>query len=191
MVYSSLPMRVFLQTEDPQGIGQLGISPLNLFYQAVAFVILMYLLFRFAYKPLLKIIDERRRLAVEIVDANQKAKTDLNQAEERTRATLDEARRQAQDIINQAKAIQDRTVNESAEKGRQAAEQIIVQARQQINLERDQAIAQLRREFADLAVLAASRVVRQELESSPELRAKLINETLAGVGGRTQSQPQG
>lgn len=179
LAYSLMPNNTFFQAAEPTGIGQLGISGFNLLFQGIAFLILMYLLYRFAYKRLLATIDKRRELASEIVEANQKAKEDLSQTEERTRATLDEARRQAQEILAQAKAIQDRTVNESAEKARQTADQIIEQARQQINLERDQAIGQLRREFADLAVLAATRVVRQELQSSPELRNKLISETLS------------
>jgi len=178
---SILPNNLFREDVEPTGIGQLGVNVGNLVFQGLAFVLLIFLLYRFAYKPILKIIDQRRALAAEIVDANQKAKEDLSQTEERTRATMEEARRQAQDIINQAKAIQDRTVNEASEKARQQAELIIQQAQAQIALERDQAIAQLRREFADLAVLAASRVVRQELQSSPELRTKLIAETLDNV----------
>ena len=179
LAYNIVANNLFYEDSEPTGIGQLGISPINLIIQAIAFLLLMYLLYRFTYKPLLAVIDKRRALASEIVEANQKAKQDLSQAEERQKATLDEARRQAQDIINQAKAIQDRTVNEASEKARQSAEQIIEQARQQINLERDQAIAQLRREFADLAVLAATRVVKQELQSNSDLRNKLINETLS------------
>lgn len=180
LAFSLVSNHLFQQAEpEPTGIGQLGISPVNLIFQGVAFIILMILLWRFAYKPIIATLDKRRQLAAEIVEANQKAREDLSQAEDRTKATLDEARRQAQEIINQAKAIQDRTVAEASDRAREQAEQIIEQARAQINLERDQAINQLRREFADLAVLAASRVVRQELQTSPELRNKLISETLA------------
>jgi F-type H+-transporting ATPase subunit b len=176
-----LPVRAALAAEE-SGLGALGINLPNLIWQIVAFLILLFVLSRFAYGPLLKIIDERRARAQEIIDRSDQMKKEALESEARTREILNNAQREAQTIIASATARQQQIVEDTAAKQRQAEEQEIAKARQQIAAERDQAIQQLRREFADLTILAATQVVGKELQMNPKLQTQLINDVLTKQG---------
>ncbi len=163
-----------------EGIGSLGINLWNLIFQLLVFLILLFLLWRYAYRPLLKTLDERRERAAEIVESSDRIKREVAETEARQRQVLEEARREAQKIIAQAQAVADKKRQEAEGEARTAAEAIIAKARVEIGAERDQAIAQLRHEFGDLAILAAGKVLQQELGDHKELHSKLINDVLAG-----------
>lgn len=158
---------------------QLGISLYNLIFQALGFAILLFVLWRFAYKPLLRILDERRARAQEIVEKSDQIKKDLSETEARTRAELEKARTEAQAIIAEARQTRDRIVNDAREAAAAAAAAENDRARAELASERDQAIAQLRRETADLAIAVATRVIGRELSTNKELQVQLINDVLA------------
>lgn len=157
---------------------QLGISLYNLIFQAIGFAILLAVLARFAYKPLLRILDERRDRAQEIVEKSDQIKKDLSETEARTRAELDKARTEAQAIIAEARQTRDRIVGEARDAAAAAAAAENERARAELAQERDQAIAQLRRETADLAIAAATRVIGRELSTNKDLQVQLINDVL-------------
>ncbi|MEI6045045.1 MAG: F0F1 ATP synthase subunit B [Chloroflexota bacterium] len=174
-----------LAAEASGGISELGVSWSSLLWQIAGFLILLFILSKYAYKPFLKAIDERRARAQEIVDKSDQIKKEALDSEQRTREIISNAQREAQSIIATANTRQQQILEETAAKKRQVEEQEIAKARAQIAAERDQAIQQLRREFSDLAVLAASRIVRRELTTNPKLQSELINEVLGA-----QSQPK-
>jgi len=158
-------------TESSSSIpDQLGISLYNLIFQALGFAILMFILWRFAYKPLLRILDERRDRAQEIVEKSDQIKKDLSETEARTRAELDKARTEAQAIIAEARQTRDRIVGDARDAAAAAAAAENEKARAELAQERDQAIAQLRRETADLAIAAATRVIGRELSTNKDLK---------------------
>jgi F-type H+-transporting ATPase subunit b len=158
---------------------QLGISLYNLIFQAIGFAVLMFILWRFAYAPLLRVLDERRARAQEIVEKSDQIKRDLSETEARTRAELDKARTEAQAIIAEARQTRDRIVGDAREAAAAAAAAENDRARAEITAERDLAIAQLRRETADLAIAAATRVIGRELSTNKDLQLQLINDVLA------------
>lgn len=176
--FAMLPLRAAM-AEESSGIGSLGISLPNLIWQIVGFVIILFLLSRYGYKPLLRAIDERRARAQEIVDKSDQIRKEALESEQRTRAIIGDAQKEAQQIIAAATTRQQQIVEDTAARQRQVEEQEIAKARSQIASERDQAINQLRREFSDLAILAASRIVKQELSANPQLQTQLINEVLS------------
>lgn len=158
---------------------QLGISLYNLIFQAIGFAILMFVLWYFAYKPLLRILDERRDRAQEIVEKSDQIKKDLSETEARTRAELEKARTEAQGIIAEARATRDRIVGEARDAAAAAAAAENERARAELAREREQAVAQLRRETADLAIAAATRVIGRELSTNKDLQVQLINDVLS------------
>ncbi len=161
---------------------QLGISLGNLLFQALGFAILMFILYRFAYGPLLRVLDERRARAQEIVEKSDQIRRDLSETQARSAAELDKARNEAQAIITEARATKDRIVGEAREAAAAAAAAENEKARVQMQAERTTVIAQLRRETADLAIAAATRVVGRELSTNRDLQLQLINEVLATTG---------
>jgi F-type H+-transporting ATPase subunit b len=182
VAFAIIPGTNILPAEATGGINELGVSWFNLLWQTLGFLILLFILTKYAYKPLLRALDERRARAQEIVDKSDQIKKEALDSEQRTREILSNAQREAQNIIATATARQQQILEETTAKQRKAEEQEIAKAQSQIAAERDRAIQQLRREFSDLAVLAASRIVGRELTANPKLQNELINEVLGGQG---------
>jgi len=145
----------------------LGIRPFDLLFQIIAFGLLVWGLSRVAYKPLLRLLDERATKVRESLEAAERAQQDVAQAEQRSLAELQTARVQAQEIVARAREQSEHTIAQSRVAAREEAEKVKVQTR---------ARDELRHEVVDLAILAASRVVRRSLD--PEQHRQLIEETL-------------
>jgi F-type H+-transporting ATPase subunit b len=159
------------------GIGALGFNLPALIAQLINFVLLLVIFRLLLYKPLLKILDERKKRIQEGLDASDEAKRRLSQTEQEVANELEKARQEGQGLIAQAQQISARIQEEARQGARQEAEQLLTRARGEIQLERDSAIAEIRRQFAGLTITAAERVIKEELD--PEKHRRLIEEVLA------------
>ena len=158
-------------------ISALGFNLPALIAQLINFVLLLIFFRLILYKPLLKILDERKKRIQEGLDASDEAKRRLSQTEQEVAKELEKARQQGQEQIAQAQQIAARIQEEARQGARQEAEQLLARAKNEIDLQRDSAIAELRREFAGLTITAAERVIKEELD--PEKHRRLIQEVLA------------
>jgi F-type H+-transporting ATPase subunit b len=157
---------------------KLGIDLPSLLAQLVNFLILLTLLYLVAYKPILRMLDNRSQRIKESMDQAQEIKERYAQAEEEVRAQLDQARREGQAVIAQASQMGERLREEARQEARQEAETLINRARVEIQREREAAIDELRSEFADLAISAAEKVINRSLDR--EAHRQLIEEVLEG-----------
>ncbi len=155
---------------------KLGIHLPSLIVYLVNFLLLLGLLYMFAYKPILKMLDQRAARIKEGLDRSDALRQEASQAEQRIKEQLDVARREGQALLQQASQSGERLKEESRLEARREAETLVARARAEIQLEREQALGELRREFADVAILAAEKVVRQRLDK--ETHRRLIEETL-------------
>ncbi len=158
-------------------ISALGFNLPALIAQLINFVLLLIIFRLILYKPLLKILDERKKRIQEGLDASDEAKRRLSQTEQEVAKELEKARQQGQEQIAQAQQIAARIQEEARQGARQEADQLLARAKNEIDLQRDSAIAELRREFAGLTITAAERVIKEELD--PEKHRRLIQEVLA------------
>ena len=158
-------------------ISALGFNLPALIAQLINFVLLLIFFRLILYKPLLKILDERKKRIQEGLDASDEAKRRLSQTEQQVAKELEKARQQGQEQIAQAQQIAARIQEEARQGARQEADQLLARAKNEIDLQRDSAIAELRREFAGLTITAAERVIKEELD--PEKHRRLIQEVLA------------
>jgi len=165
------------------GIDALGFNLPALIAQLINFALLLIIFRLLLYKPLLKILDERKKRIQEGLDASDEAKRRLSQTEQDVAKELEKARQQGQEQIAQAQQIAARIQEEARQGARNEAEQLLARARGEIQLERDSAIAQLRREFAGLTIAAAERVIKEELD--PEKHRRLIQEVLTEAPSAT------
>lgn len=154
----------------------LGISWQGLLGQIINFGLLLVLLYFIGYKPIRKMLDERSKRIKEGIDQAELAKEAATRAEEEVQRRLDEARKDGQLILAQASEMGERLKAEAREEARREAEVLIVRARAEIGMERDEAIDRLRQEFADLAILAAEKVIKETLDK--ERHRRLIEEVL-------------
>lgn len=173
------------------GIDALGFNLPALIAQIINFALLLVIFRLFLYRPLLRILDERKQRIQEGLEASDEAKRRLSETEEEVTKELDKARQEGQGLITQAQQISARIQEEARQAARTEGEQLLERARGEIQLERDSAIADLRREFADLTITAAERVIKRSLDK--DAHRELIQEVLteapsAGAdGGRSQS----
>jgi len=172
------------------GLKALGINLPSLIAQLINFTILLIVLGWAFRRFLFPLLDERRRRIQEGLDASEEAKQRLAQAETEAGAELDKARQEGQALIGQAQQMSTRIQDEARQAARADAEALLERARSEIQLERDAAIADLRREFADLTITAAERVIRLSLDR--KAHRELIEEVLAeapqgGEGGNGQT----
>ena len=157
----------------------LGINLPVLVSQLVSFLVLFIILRFVAYKPILKMLDERSQRIKESLEQAEVAKEQSMHAQDEIKKQVQDAGRQGQEIIARANQTSDEVRKKAQELAKQDAEVLIQRARQEIKAERDEAIDVLRAEFADLTIQAASKVIGETLdkESHKELIDKVLQES--------------
>ena len=158
-------------------ITDIGINLPVLVAQTVNFVVLLTLLKLFVYKPVLNMLDQRRARIEEGLNAAQRGQESAAEAEKAAQTELENARRDGQNIVQNAQQVAQRLQEEGRAAAAQQTEAMLERARSEIALERDQAIAELRREFADLTIAAAEKIIGQSLDRGAHQR--LIEQALA------------
>ena len=158
-------------------MSQLGLNLPVLIAQLVNFFLLLVVLRVFLYRPILDLLDRRAQRVREGLEAAEQSKERAAESEQEVARQLEEARRQGQALIAQAQEGATRIQEEARNQARREGELLLERARNEIQLERDQAIAELRRQFADLTVSAAEKVINQSLDR--QAHRKLIDDVLA------------
>lgn len=159
-----------------EGLAGLGISLPNLLAQIVNSVILFGLLYLVAYKPVLRMLDERSRKIKESVKQTEDIKEQAARAEEEAKKRIEAAGQEGQGVIARAVRTGEEVRQQAQQEARGEAEALVARARVEIQRERDEAIDELRREFADLAIRAAEKVIDRSLDK--EAHRQLIEKTL-------------
>lgn len=159
----------------------LGINLGGLIAQIVNVGLLLFLLSRFAFKPIMSMLDQRAERIKDSLEAAERARQDVAASQANIQAQLDAARREGQVIIEHASRAAEQLRQETVEQAKREAEALLARAQADFTLEREKAMAELRRQFADLTMTAAERVVNQSLDATAHQR--LIQEVL-DQGGR-------
>ena len=162
-----------------EGLDKLGINGPLFIAQIINFLLLLGLLYLFAYKPILRMFDERSRRIKESMDMTESVKEQAASAEDDARKRIEEASREGQDVIARAIKTGEEIKQKAEQDAKPEAEALVAQARQDIQRERDEAIAELRKEFTDLTISAAEKIIERELdkEAHRELIDKVLEES--------------
>ena len=159
-----------------EGIQSLGISWPTLVAQIVNFVSLFGLLYLVSYKPIMRMLDERSNRVKESMEQTEYIKEQAAHAEEESKRQIEAANREGQEAIARAVRTGEEMRQQAQQEARQDAETLIGRARTEIQRERDDAVDELRKEFADLSILAAEKVIDRSLDK--EAHRQLIDKTL-------------
>jgi len=154
----------------------LGINLPALLAQIINFAILLGLLYLVAYKPIMRMLDERSRKVKESMEQTELIKQQAERAEEEVKKQIEAAGREGQEIIARAVRSGEDVRQKAQQEARQDAESLIARAQVEIQRERDEAIGELRKEFADLTILAAGKVIDRSLDK--EAHRQLIDKVL-------------
>jgi len=169
---------------------------INLFQVAIAaanFVVFLVLIWTFAFKPVSKMLDDRKaRIEQGLADAEQ-ARRDRENAEQGRIAALQEARREANDILARSQKLADESRERDLAATRDELERIRVRASADLEAEKLRAIADLRAEVADLALRAAGRVVGETMTDDRQRRLveEFLAETVAPSGATGSREKNG
>lgn len=159
----------------------LGINLPTLIAQLINFIILFVLLYFVAYKPLMKMLDERSRKVKESIEQTEYIQEQAAKADEEVARRIAEAGKEGQKIIDQAVKAGEETRLEVRKEAEKEAERLIARTQVEIQRERDEAIGELRKEFADLTILAAEKVIDRSLDK--EAHRRLIERALEESSG--------
>jgi F-type H+-transporting ATPase subunit b len=176
-----VPDMVWAQGGGEEGGGGLydintGLSLWTLF----VFAILVVLLGKFAWRPILEAVEAREKGIRSALDEAAQRNAEAAKLLDEHRAQIADARRQAGELIAEGRAAGEGVRKSIEEKARVEAQAIIDRARTEIEREKDAAIAELRKESVDLALAAASKLMQQHLDQ-PKDRA-LVERYLADMG---------
>ncbi len=146
----------------------MNLSVQEILTQAVAFILLVWVLKKMAWKPLLKLLDERRekiRTGFEEIGRTKKELEQLKTDYERARAHIeDEARQKLQQAIDEGKHV----ARELQEGSRREARAVLEKAKEDISLEVAKAKVTLRNEIADLTLRATERLIQEKLDETKD-----------------------
>jgi F-type H+-transporting ATPase subunit b len=157
-----------------EGGGLLSVDATLLWATLVVFALFAWILGKFAWGPLLKIVDEREASIRDQVDSAQLAAAEAKDLLAKHQEMLKGAGREREEILAKAAQDADGLRAELVAKARAEAEQAVARAREQIGREKDEAIAELRTQVADLAMEAASRIVKSSLTEAAQ--RKLVDD---------------
>lgn len=155
---------------------RLGISIPTLIAQIINFVFLLVILRLFAYKPIMKMLDERARKIKESMEEVQKVKEQAAQTEEEFKKKVEAANKEGQEVIARAMRTGEEARQRAQLEAKQEAQVLVEKARVEIQRERDETIGELRQEFADLTVIAAEKVIGKSLDK--EAHRQIIDKVL-------------
>jgi F-type H+-transporting ATPase subunit b len=138
--------------------------------QVISFSIVAFLLHRFAYKPILKVLEERRQRIAEGLANAEKIKAELARTEASRQEILNQTNAQAQKLIEEARQAAARVQEVETQKAIAAAKDIVEKARQATEAEHARMLADLRREVGRLVVQTTGRVVGKTLTADDQQR---------------------
>jgi len=152
----------------------------GLFFWTIAtFLVLLFLLAKFAWKPLLQALESRQEMIQKSLNDAEKAKQELEEVQLESNKIVAQARSEAETIIATSRSEGAKLREDLREKAQSEAQSIVTQAEQQIQQERDRALSQIREEAVDVSLSVASKLIQRNL--SKEDNEKIIEEALKQV----------
>ncbi len=148
--------------------------------QMVNFAIILGVLYKFAYGPMVKHMDQRSKLIEKGLDDAKKAGEKLAAAAKEREDTILQAKKEARQVIEDAQAQAEKSKEEIVDRARIESEKVVEQAREQIKNEKEKMLIEIKKEIGILVVAATTKIVEEEVNE--EKSAKLIAKTIQEAG---------
>ncbi|MFT7083901.1 MAG: F-type H+-transporting ATPase subunit b, partial [Nonlabens sp.] len=148
------------------------------FWQLVIFIGLIFLMAKFAWKPILNSLDAREQGITDALAAAENAKLEMANLEASNEAAAQEARNQRDEMLKDAREIKEKMISEASGQAQEKADKIIASAQEAIESEKKAALADIKSQVANLSVDIAEKLTRKEL-SEKDAQSKLIEQLLA------------
>ncbi|WP_019243201.1 MULTISPECIES: F0F1 ATP synthase subunit B [Bacillus] len=162
------------------GASALHFNAGDIIFQMLCFLVLLALLKKFAWGPLVNIMKQREEHVANEIEEAEKTRAEAKRYVEEQRELLKQSREEAKALIENAKKQGEAQREEIVVAARTEAERVKESAKREIETEKEKAVAALREQVASLSVLIASKVIEKELSEADQ--EKLINEYIKEAG---------
>lgn len=135
------------------------------FWTGLTFIILMFILTKFIWKPIMAAVNKREDNIQEALDMAKKTKAEMEKLQTQNANLLKEARIERDEMIKEAKITSDGMIDSAKNKAKEEADKIVENARISIEAEKNAAVAELKNQVATIALEIAEKIIRQELSS--------------------------
>ncbi|MCI5055840.1 MAG: F0F1 ATP synthase subunit B [Flavobacteriales bacterium] len=150
------------------------------FWQTLLFLLLLFLLRKYAWKPILNAVNDREKSIDDALKSAEKAKKEMEKLQAGNEALLQEARAERDLILKEAREAKEKVISESKTKAKEEADKILADARATINNEKMAALTELKNQVAGLSIEIAEKILTEELSSDDKQKA-LVNNLLEDV----------
>jgi F-type H+-transporting ATPase subunit b len=156
--------------------GLLSVSYGTVFWATVSFLVVLFLLKKFAWGPILKSLDERSQGIENALNEAERARQEMSKLQAGNEQLLRQARDERDKILSEAKALKDAIVSEARAKAAEETTRMITAARLEIENQKKAAITDLKNQVATLSVNIAEKLTREKLSDGEKQKA--LNESL-------------
>ncbi len=151
-----------------------------IFWMTVSFLIVLFLLKKFAWKPILSSLAERETSIEDALNSAKKARDEVANMKADNERILQDARNERDQLLKLARETKDQIVNDARTKAQSEADRIITTARETINNEKIAAVNEFKNQVATLSIEIAEKVLQREM-SAPDTQKKLIQDLLKDI----------
>ena len=156
-----------------------ALTPGLYIWTIITFLLLLYVLAKFAWKPLLKMLEDRENLIKSSLKDAEKAKLELESLTQESEAITAKARSEAQSILAESKSAAEKVKEDTIAKAKEQAIKIRDDAKKQIEVEKDKAISDIKHEVVNLTLSVAEKLINKNLNDADN--KSLIEESLKKV----------
>ena len=147
------------------------------FWQTVLFIALIFLLRKFAWKPILNAVIEREEKIEGALKAAEEAENKMKELSANNEKIIADARVERENILKDGRSIKEKMIADAKSQASTEAEKIITSAKEQINIEKMKAMTEIKNQVADISIEMAEKILRTELKDAKNQK-KLIEEAL-------------
>ena len=148
-----------------------------IFWMTVSFLVVLYILGKFAWKPILGVLGERERTIEDALNEAKKARAEFAAITAQNEELMRAAREEREVLLKEARDIRDREISEAKVKAKAEGDAMISRAREEIRNEKNAAITEMKNQVAELSILVAERILKEKL-GDPAAQKALVDKVM-------------
>lgn len=149
-----------------------------IFWMTVSFLVVLFILGKFAWKPILGVLGERERTIEDALNEAKRARAEFAAMTAQNEELMRAAREEREGLLKEARDIRDREISEAKVKAKAEGDAMISRAREEIRNEKNAAITEMKNQVAELSILVAERILKEKL-GDPAAQKALVDKVMA------------
>ncbi|MBX2971466.1 MAG: F0F1 ATP synthase subunit B [Flavobacteriales bacterium] len=142
-----------------------------IFWMTVSFLVVLFILGKFAWKPILGVLSERERTIEDALNEAKKARDEFAVLKSQNEDLMRAAREEREVLLKEARDIRDREISEAKAKAKAEGDAMLTRAREEIRNEKNAALTEMKNQVAELSVMVAERILKEKLSDAAAQKA--------------------